>query len=658
MSLSVIQRILLGFGVLLLLLLVIAASGFTGINQVEKNLDEITGHVAKITASSNELSHDLSLANSTVLQYLLSKSPSALSGLKKSFEEQQAALNTLSDTLQKQVSNDTEMSGLLQDVNNEVQLFYKYTKVAFANHQLMLTTQAKIPDEKFDLKDDLSYTIDDLKAIEEGDGSQQSKFAAAYIRSRLESLQVSIDDYFDTRSLKDLKNMIETMSKVFVGLDDKLSYLNNGDIKASIDTVSHEIQGKDSVINHFYDYMRLSQESEVLAKQLSGSMNKVDALSEKLLVSTNAMRNQAELDAKETSSFSTIMIGTVLLISIIIAVLIAIWVSRSIRTPLNEVMNVLGKISEGDFTQRSNVKTKDEFGDLSRWVNNLVAKLQKVMVEIDKASNNVSESAQNNVRLSGETKILMRSQNDQTSNVATAMTEMAATVHEVAKNSEITLSQIQHVDQRASESREQMNCNVKEVERLVEQLELSTEVVNQLDEYSQNIGRILVVIQEIAEQTNLLALNAAIEAARAGEHGRGFAVVADEVRTLATRTHSSTEDIQSVINQLQQGVQKTVSSMKESRDSAYSSVEDTRAVGLAINELQSGMTEIRDLSTQIATAAEQQSLVAQDISKSIHEISDMSDQATRSADQSEKDSEGLSDLATYQKQLLAQFKII
>ena len=658
MSLSVIQRILLGFGVLLLLLLVIAGSGFTGIKQIEDRLDDITWNVAQISAQSNELSHDLSLANAAVLQYLLSKSPESLAGVKKSFEQYKGEIDELSTKLQQNVSYNPAMTDLLSDMNVQLQTFYKTTQVAFANHERKLNLQSQIPDKKFDLKDDLAYTIDDLKAVGDDSDTQAANFAASYVRIRLESLQVSIGDYFDTTNLTDMKSMMDTMAKTFVGLDDKLSYLDNPDIKDSIILLADEIQKKDSVINNFYEYTRLNQEAEVIAKQLSSSMTKVDELTNALLSSTVSMRDQAKVAAKDSEAFSTVMMGVVLLVSVLIAIAITLWVSRSIRNPLNEVMAVLGKISEGDFTQRSKLKTNDEFGDLSRWVNDLVAKLQQVMIEIDSASNAVSESAQNNVRLAGDTKVLMRSQNEQTSSVATAMTEMAATVQEVAKNSEITLSQIQHVDLRANESRVQMERNIKDVELLVTQLEQSTTVVNQLDEYSQNIGRILEVIQEIAEQTNLLALNAAIEAARAGEHGRGFAVVADEVRTLATRTHSSTEEIQHVINQLQHSVKQTVSSMEESRNGAYSSVENTRLVGTSINELQAGMTEIRDLSTQIATAAEQQSLVAQDITKSVHEISEMSDQASHGADQSEQDSSRLSSLASHQRALLTQFKTV
>lgn len=320
-------------------------------------------------------------------------------------------------------------------------------------------------------------------------------------------------------------------------------------------------------------------------------------------------------------------------------------------------MAVLAEIAKGDFTQRSQVNSKDEFGDLSRWVNDLVDNLQGLIKSINQTANQVAESAQDNVLRSGGSKKLMSSQNDQTTSVASAMTEMVATVQEVEKSTEVTFHQVQSVDQRATENRVKMEANIKEVEALVEKIEHSVAVVNQLDEYSQNIGRILEVIQGIAEQTNLLALNAAIEAARAGEQGRGFAVVADEVRTLATRTHDSTEEIQSVIGQLQKGVKETVVSMEACCNSAYTSMSETRSVGESLAALQECMQEIRDMSTQISTAAGQQSVVAQDINRSIHDISSMSEQASDSASQSELSSTDLAALAGKQKDLLSKFKV-
>ncbi|RCX07011.1 methyl-accepting chemotaxis protein [Marinomonas foliarum] len=658
MSLSVIQRILFGFGVLLLLLLMIAASGFVGISKIEDRLNVVTGEVASISSTSTALKEELSLANAAVLQYLLSKSPDALEELSERFSAHKQAFADVSNQLSEQLQEQPIMSEALESINQEVERFFSITDVAFSNHKTMLELQASVPDEKLDLKDAIMFTGEDLGILVTDGDTSEIQFAASYMQSQIGSLQVSVNDYFDVRSLESMQDLRDSMASVITSLKDKQAYLNDDNINELINEIEFSVVSDDGVIAKQYENIRLLQESEVLAKELSDSMMIVSASVQKLLSEASVMGENAKQEASEAGSLSMLIIEVVLVISIIIAVSVALWVSRSIRQPLKEVMSVLGKIADGDFTQRSSVKTKDEFGELSRWVNGLVAKLQSVMAEIDQASNEVASSAGSNVRLAGDSKRLMVAQNERTTEVASSMSEMVSTVDQVAKSSEVILHQIQSVDQGTNQSRAKMDANIQKIEGLLEQIEESTTVVNELDEHSKSIDRILDVIQEIAEQTNLLALNAAIEAARAGEQGRGFAVVADEVRTLATRTHSSTEEIQNVIAQLQQGVTKTVGSMETSRQSASSSAEEARVVGQSLVELQSSMAEIRDLSTQIATAAEEQSAVAQEIKQNVIEISEMSEEAALGADQSEKDSEGLSKLASHQKQLLSQFKIV
>lgn len=658
MSLSVIQRILFGFGILLLLLLMIAASGFFGINKIEDRLNVVTGNVASISSTSNALKEDLNLSNAAVLQYLLSKSPDSLESLSERFLNYKQRFNDVSEQLSTQLQGFPAMSGVLENINTEVKDFFSSTDIAFSNHKKMLELQAGIPNEKLDLKDSILFAAEDLELLVADGDTPEIQFAASYMHSQVESLQVTVNDYFDLRNLERMQELRDSMASIITSLKDKQSYLNDDNINGLVSEIEAGVISDDGVIAKFYKNARLVQESEVLAKQLSDSMDVVNTSVQKLLAEASSIGDTAKQEASDAASLSTLIIEVVLVISVIIAVLVAIWVSRSIRQPLKEVMSVLGKIADGDFTQRSKVKTKDEFGELSNWVNGLVAKLQTVMSEIDRASNEVAESAGSNVRLASDSKRLMSAQNERTTEVASSMSEMVSTVDQVAQSSEVILRQIQSVDQRANQNREQMDTNIHKIEHLLEQIEASTTVVNELDEHSKSIDRILEVIQGIAEQTNLLALNAAIEAARAGEQGRGFAVVADEVRTLATRTHSSTEEIQTVIAQLQQGVTKTVGSMEESRKSATSSVEEARTVGLSLVELQSSMAEIRDLSTQIATAAEEQSAVAQEIKQNVLEISEMSEQAAQGSDQSERDSEGLSKLASHQKQLLSQFKIV
>ncbi|WOD06626.1 methyl-accepting chemotaxis protein [Marinomonas sp. GJ51-6] len=657
MSLSVIQRILCGFSVLLLLLFLIAASGFWGVSKIESRLDIVTGKVSDITSTSHALKDDLSLANSAVLQYLLSKSPDSLEGLSQRFQTQKSEYTDVSARLESQLENLDVMRSALSNINNEANRFFTYTDMAFSNYKKMLDTQLLVKEEKGYLKSSLLFTLEDLSFMQEEEDFE-IRSSASFLQNSIQNIETSVVNYFESQDLQDMQSLRDSMSSTFEALKDKQAILNSDNIDSLIEELEFAILSDEGVIAKHYESVSLEQESEALAKNLSASMDKINTEVEQLLSETEHMGESAKSEASTAASLSILIIGIVLIISIAIAILVTLWVSRSIKTPLKEVMAVLGKISDGDFTQRSQVNTQDEFGELSRWVNELVSKLQSVMKDIDQSSNKVADSAANNVRLASDSKRLMSAQNQRTTEVASSMNEMTSTVEQVAKSSETILYQIQSVDQGATKSRAQMDANIQKNEQLLARIEESTIVVNQLDEYSKDIGNILDVIEQIAEQTNLLALNAAIEAARAGEQGRGFAVVADEVRTLATRTQSSTEEIQRVITQLQEGVTKTVSSMNESHTSANASVEEARLVGTALTELQRNMTEIRDLSTQIATAAEEQSAVAQEIRQNIQDISEMSEQAATGSDQSEKDSEDLSKLATHQKDLLSQFKIV
>lgn len=657
MSLSVIQRILCGFSVLLLLLFLIAVSGFWGVNKIENRLDMVTGRVSDITSTSHALKDDLSLANSAVLQYLLSKSPDALEGLSQRFQTQRNEYIDVSTSLESQLENFDVMRSALSNINNEANRFFTYTDMAFSNYKKMLDTQLLVKEEKGYLKSSLLFTLEDLSFLQEEEDFE-IRSSASFLQNSIQNIETSVVNYFESQDLQDMQSLRDSMSSTFEALKDKQAILNSDNIDSLIEELELAILSDEGVVAKHYESVSLEQESEALAKNLSASMDKINTEVEQLLSETGHMEENAKSEASMAASLSILIIGIVLVVSIVIAVLVTLWVSRSIKNPLKEVMTVLGRISDGDFTQRSQVNTQDEFGELSRWVNELVSKLQSVMKEIDQSSNKVADSAANNARLASDSKRLMSAQNQRTTEVASSMNEMTSTVEQVAKSSETILHQIQSVDQGASQSQKQMDANIQQNEQLLAKIEESTLVVNQLDEYSKDIGNILNVIQDIAEQTNLLALNAAIEAARAGEQGRGFAVVADEVRTLATRTHSSTEEIQRVITQLQEGVSQTVSSMNESHTSANTSVEEARLVGTALTELQRNMAEIRDLSTQIATAAEEQSAVAQEIRQNIQDISTMSEQAATGSDQSEKDSEGLSQLATHQKGLLSQFKIV
>ena len=252
---------------------------------------------------------------------------------------------------------------------------------------------------------------------------------------------------------------------------------------------------------------------------------------------------------------------------------------------------------------------------------------------------------------------MMSEQQSMTIQVATAIQQMSMTVSDVANSANDAQLQVSKIDTSASENRVLMLDNVKRVNALASEIEKSSIVIEQLNNDSIDIGKILVVIEGIAEQTNLLALNAAIEAARAGEQGRGFAVVADEVRTLASRTQSSTQEIQTMIEKLQQGATNAVKMMHISRDQANDSVEQTTKAEGSLHEMVQQLDEIRQKSINIASAAEQQTAVSLEISESVQHIATSAELGAEETQKSALESESLAELAQRQKKMIDQFTI-
>ncbi|MBJ7552596.1 methyl-accepting chemotaxis protein [Marinomonas ostreistagni] len=656
MSLSVVQRVLLGFLLLLVLLFVVAGAGVQGLNSVQERIETVTGKMAAVSDGSNGLSAQMGKTSSAVLQYLVASSDTALEGAMAQFNQGKEAFAAQSEELQTLVTDYPEILTVLVDVDSQANEFLTVAGGAIDDHMRQVQLERNLADKKLDLRDALSFVVDDLRAIERYPESDEQAFATALVRTQMESLQVLLSDYFDSSRVDALRDLQGDINSAFGPVDQALSKINDDFIAENIEVVRKAAQDEEGVVADYLELNQIEADAEVAASSLLNSLGVIQGHLTELSGMVNALRDQAKANALSASTNAKYISLIVVAVSVVIAVLVAMWVSRSIRKPLAKILEVLDLIANGDLTQRVTVASKDEFGQLSSWVNTLVEKLGSVVKQIDGASHEVVKSAGQVYQTSANTQNIMQEQNDKTTSVASAMNEMSATVSEVAKNAEVTLSKVQDVDKSANHSLERMNENIAQVQSLVSQLEASSEIVQRVDKHSQDIGQILEVIQEIAEQTNLLALNAAIEAARAGEQGRGFAVVADEVRTLANRTHTSTEEIQAVISDLQGGVKDVVVSMEKSRQNARDSMEEAQSVGVVLNDLREFMVEIRDLSMQIATAAEQQSHVAQDINQSVHEISSSSESAMEETRIGQANCEKMNEVAAHQRELVGQFR--
>ena len=346
---------------------------------------------------------------------------------------------------------------------------------------------------------------------------------------------------------------------------------------------------------------------------------------------------------------------------IVAAILIAIglWVALGVARPIIRAAGMLGDIAAGDadLTKQMQVDTKDEVGKLATSFNSFVSQLHSLITAIASNSRDVTNIAQNLAASSASTQRNTEEQQQSVDMIATAMNEMGATVHEIARNANETANAAKQSAVETSNSQSIVNSSIDGINSLFGKMQTASEVIQTLAHDVGEISSVLEVIRGISEQTNLLALNAAIEAARAGEQGRGFAVVADEVRTLAQRTQESTEEINNMIHKLQGGAKDAVTAMGEGIETAKSSVEDADKAGESLENITAAIGMITDLSIQVATATEEQSSVVEELNSHILNIKNMSDSTADESRNVNNQCQNLNNSATELSEMVGSFKV-
>ncbi|NOI66788.1 methyl-accepting chemotaxis protein [Vibrio sp. 99-8-1] len=374
-------------------------------------------------------------------------------------------------------------------------------------------------------------------------------------------------------------------------------------------------------------------------------------------VETTLSAMEAESRSLADGALVTIAIAT--LVIVIIVAIFAVIVNQSIIRPLNAFDRSIASFASGDadLTARMEEFSVPEFTKLGHNFNQFVASLQSIIKNVSQVSSEVANETTNMSSRAGQVDGLASQQREETEQVATAMTEMTTTAHEISSNATQAAESAKDAEDNSSDAMRIVNAAASSVEALAGDVEQANEVVSQLEGDVQNISTSLEVIQDIAEQTNLLALNAAIEAARAGEQGRGFAVVADEVRKLASRTQESTLEIHKMIEQLKAASDAAVSTMDKSKSRSVQTVEEANAAATALVQIQESINVIMDMNSLIATATEEQSQVGKEISERIVVISDKSSESAELANENRNGSKQLNSKAQELSELVGRFTV-
>ncbi|VEF07198.1 chemotaxis sensory transducer [Pseudomonas fluorescens] len=628
-NVSVKRKLGIGFGLVLLLTLLITFTGWTGMSGIISRGDKL-GFISSL----NELTKDLRLAR---MDYDMRRG-----------EQGPGAVNEFIGKLESGLQS---ARGMIEQPSDVAMVDQQLAAVAEYKRAFGEMTQATAQRE--DARSKLGANADNAvakvgeveSALLQGDSVAQYN-AVIELSKLLQQARYQVRGYTYSGKADAEQPALTAIDNALKNLESLPTRLPEQHI-ANLQQATDSLKAYRAAVAQFRDSQ--AKNAAALAS-MSAQGDILIAVSKKLTESQTVVRDTDAAHAK-----NMLLIATALAL---VFGLIAAWaITRQIIIPLNQTLKVAERVAAGDLTHNLVSLRRDELGQLQRSMQSMTQGLRELIGGISDGVTQIASAAEELSAVTEQTSAGVNNQKIETDQVATAMNEMAATVQEVARNAEEASEAAVAADQQAREGDKVVGEAIAQIERLAVEVGHSTEAMGELKRESDKIGSVLDVIKSVAQQTNLLALNAAIEAARAGEAGRGFAVVADEVRSLAQRTQKSTEEIEELIVGLQNGTQQVATIMDNSRTLTDSSVELTRRAGGSLESITRTVSAIQAMNQQIAAAAEQQSAVAEEINRSVLNVRDVSDQTSAASEETAASSVELARLGTHLQTLVGRFKV-
>ncbi|GAA0783724.1 methyl-accepting chemotaxis protein [Marinobacterium sediminicola] len=659
MKLYITQRIALGLSVLVLFIILVGASGLYASRTLGQNVSTLTEALIPLMERSYEQTLAVSTATTQLYGALAQRD-------ENSFEQYRSQFDTSRQNLTEQLkqlslqpeldeSQQATASKLVQQVAELEQL--SATLFTLYHQSRKLETEVSQKSVLFFTQNDAlaSWARNYLASTDNSEGIQLirpiTRVANTYrfmlfnyqrnqnlqaLNSDAQSNRDGLREAFDNFSAVDAK--AKQIDKLVEQLDSGL-FAENGIIR----------------LYNQVEETRVNMNSTLAA--LSTQVDRFTATSTQLVESVRAKARQARDQGQQAVTLSNTIILAVTLTAILLATGIAVLTIQALRKPLSTIRTQLTMLRDGDLRVSFDQERRDEFGELGQALNDVVAGLREIVDTITRGSGQLASLASASSAISEQTTKAMSQQSDQLQQTASAATEISSSVAEVADHSQTTLSAVHQCEDLSVSLTENVRETLSSIETQAEGIQQAVSVSDQLASYSSEIDSILSTIRDIAEQTNLLALNAAIEAARAGEHGRGFAVVADEVRELASRTQNSTGQIQQMVENMQASIAQVVNVMQSSYAQTRTCVDHAHASQQSLDSLNAAIAHIGSLSTQITEAARQQTDAVEEVSRTLNGLNDTAQETTQGANQASASSLQLLEYAQEQQRLLTRFSL-